>query len=514
MYSLGFLTLCSLLFALVLTPLVRTLSQRLGLVDLPGEHRKIHLAPIPRTGGVAIGVSYLLALFLLANLPMKAWSVVLEDHNLAIRLIPACILVTLLGLWDDVRGLSAPKKLFGQVLVAIVAWSFGVQVLKVGGFHLVPLLSLPVTVLWLVGCMNAFNLIDGMDGLASGIGFFATITVLIGGLLQGNMSLALATVPLAGALLGFLRYNFNPASIFLGDSGSLLIGLLLGSFGVLWSQKTTTLLGMTAPLIALSLPLLDTVLAIARRFIRGQPIFGADRGHVHHRLLARGLTTRQAVLALYAVCGLFAALSLLQSVFDHKFGGLIIVLFCAGVWIGVQHLGYTEFAAARRVLLGGAFRGLIHAQLCLQAFEESLRKANSLDDFNDLLRKGAPEFGFTDVELIRDAALWGQNGGGSNFLQALDAGVAGDSESPNWTLLLPVGTGVIVRFVRPYEAVNLPAVVAPFVDTVRNVLRLKLAEAGSSYLGPTPCSHALVRSSSPSKGRLSPASSNASSSPS
>src|SRR6185436_13025698 len=142
---------------------------------------------------------------------------------------------------------------------------------------------LPLTILWLLVCTNAFNLIDGMDGLATGAGLFATLTILLAGMLEGNHALVLAAVPLGGALLGFLRYNFNPASAFLGDSGSLLLGFLLGCFGVIWSFKTATVFGMIAPLMAMSVPILDATLAVARRFLRGRPIFGADRGHVHHR---------------------------------------------------------------------------------------------------------------------------------------------------------------------------------------------------------------------------------------
>jgi UDP-GlcNAc:undecaprenyl-phosphate GlcNAc-1-phosphate transferase len=195
-----------------------------------------------------------------------------------------------------------------------------------------------------------------LDGLAAGVGLLATTTTLVAALLDHNIGLAIATVPLAGALLGILRFNFNPASIFLGDSGSLFIGFLLGCYSVLWSQKSATILGMTAPLIALSIPLLDTGLAIIRRFLRCRPIFGADYGHIHHKLLARGLTPRQAVILLYIICGLCAALSLLQSFAHERFEGLIIILFCALAWIGVQHLGYAEFDMARRLILAGNFR--------------------------------------------------------------------------------------------------------------------------------------------------------------
>ena len=229
-----------------------------------------------------------------------------------------------------------------------------------------------MTLVWLVMCANAFNLIDGLDGLASGMGLFATLTTFLAAVLHGNESLALVTLPLAGALLEFLRYNFNPASVFLGDSGSLLIGFLLGSYGVIWSQKSATLLGMTAPLMALAIPLLDVCLSVTRRWLRGQPIFTADRGHIHHRLLDLGTTHRRVVLILYAVCGFYAALSLLQSLLSNQVGGLIIILFCAATWIGIQHLGYNEFDAAGRTLRSGAVQRLVHGQLAIQAFEKRI----------------------------------------------------------------------------------------------------------------------------------------------
>ena len=163
---------------------------------------------------------------------------------------------------------------------------------------------------WLVGCTNAFNLIDGMDGLAAGVGLVATVTMLLAALTQNNLPLVLATIPLAGCLLGFLRYNFSGASVYLGDCGSLSLGFLLGCFGALWSDKSVTLVALTVPLLAVSIPLLDVVLSIVRRFLRNRPIFQADRGHIHHRLLDRGLSPRSAVLTMYGLCGLVAVVSL------------------------------------------------------------------------------------------------------------------------------------------------------------------------------------------------------------
>src|SRR5208337_5346983 len=186
----------------------------------------------------------------------------IRSHFDAVRsLLPAAVIIFLTGLLDDLRGLSAWQKLGGQFIAATVAVWSGVQITSIAWHQFPSWFAIPLTVVWLVGCTNALNLIDGVDGLAAGVGLLVTTITLIAALLGHNIGMAIAIVPLVGALLGFLRFNFNPASIFLGDSGSLFIGFLLGCYSVLWSQKSATILGMTAPLIALSIPLLDTGLA-------------------------------------------------------------------------------------------------------------------------------------------------------------------------------------------------------------------------------------------------------------
>ncbi|MBV8902876.1 MAG: undecaprenyl/decaprenyl-phosphate alpha-N-acetylglucosaminyl 1-phosphate transferase, partial [Acidobacteriia bacterium] len=292
------------LVSLVLTPYVRDAAVKLNLVDRPDAQRKIHAEPIPRVGGVAIAIAYVVAFGFILVAPYRGLS--FNIHSVvprALVLLPAAGLVFAIGLIDDLRGLKPWQKLTGQVVAALLAFWAGVRI----DFLQWPLhlwISLPVTVIWLVGCANAFNLIDGLDGLAAGVGLFATLTSLVAALTHDNLPLALVTAPLAGCLLGFLRYNFNPASIFLGDSGSLLIGFLLGCYGAMWSYKSATLIGLTAPMMAMAIPLLDVALSIVRRFLRNQPIFSADRGHIHHRLLERGLTPRRAALFLYGICGL------------------------------------------------------------------------------------------------------------------------------------------------------------------------------------------------------------------
>jgi UDP-GlcNAc:undecaprenyl-phosphate GlcNAc-1-phosphate transferase len=393
-------TCVAFLLSLILTPWVRGIAERLGLVDAPDANRKLHLGAVPRVGGVAVVSSYILALGFILIAPYRHVDIdIPRGLSAAFALAPAASIIFLTGLIDDIRGLSPWQKFAAEVVASVLAYyaGFGIHVMR---FHpLSDWLSLPITVLWLVGCSNALNLIDGMDGLAAGVGVFATLTSFVAALVHGNPQLAFVTAPLAGALLGFLRYNFNPASIFLGDSGSLFIGFLLGCFGTMWGQKSATALGMTAPLIALAMPLLDTGLSIVRRVLRRQSIFAGDHGHIHHRLLDQGLTPRRAALLLYGACGLAAVFSLLQDLVHDRFGGLIIILFCAAAWIGVQHLGYSEFGIAGRVFVRSSFRGLVYDQLRLQQFDRQLRQATTLEDAWPVIVSGAQEFGIAGVRL-------------------------------------------------------------------------------------------------------------------
>jgi UDP-GlcNAc:undecaprenyl-phosphate GlcNAc-1-phosphate transferase len=198
------------------------------------------------------------------------------------QLAAAVTVVFATGLLDDVLLLRAVHKFAGQILAALLAWSGGLQVQLFHGGLCGEAINLVLTVLWLVGCSNALKLIDGLDGLAGGVGLLASLTMLVAGLIDGNMTLAMASASIAGSLLAFLRYNFNPASVFLGDCGSLTIGFALGCLGLVWSRNGNTAIGATATLMALSLPLLDTALSLVRRLLRRRPLFLPDRGHIHH----------------------------------------------------------------------------------------------------------------------------------------------------------------------------------------------------------------------------------------
>jgi len=434
-------------------------------VDQPDAARKVHRYPIPRVGGLAIAISYLVAYVLVRP---EGGSPLAQQLSLVWRLLPGAALAFAVGLLDDLFNLRAWIKLAGQIAAAGLACVGGVRVLSIGGTPTNAWWSIPLTILWLLACMNAFNLVDGLDGLAAGVGLFATLTVFAAAMMQHNMVLAVATFPLAGALLAFLCYNFNPATIFLGDSGSLLIGFLLGCYAAIWSNKSATLLGMTAPLMALSIPLLDVALAIVRRFLRRQPIFTADRGHIHHRLLDRGFTPRRVVLMLYGLCGLAAAFSLLQLVV-HSFSGALLLLFGVFVLLGIQYLGYAEFDLAGRLLFSGEFQRSVSAQLELRKFRAALAAAGTPAGCWDVIREACGKFGFEQVRLCVAGEIFEYS--------------ADDCGAPGWTVRVPLSNGDYAVLARPFASPVLPMVVAPFVDSLRETLVEKFRDAAHEAEG-------------------------------
>lgn len=459
--SILWISLCAFAVALVTTPFVRDAFTRRGLVDLPDGGRKFHARAVPRAGGIPIAFSYVTAFAVLLLAPGSGGELLERHLPSAARLLPSASLVLATGLLDDLYGLRPWQKLAGQAAASILALLGGLQISKLGGYELGDGLGAVFTVVWLVACSNAFNLIDGLDGLASGMGLFSTLTIFLAGLLHGDYGLALATLPLAGSLLGFLRYNFNPASVFLGDSGSLLIGFLLGCYGVIWSQKSATMLGMTAPLMALAIPLLDASLSIVRRWLRGQPIFAGDRNHIHHRLLDKGFTHRRVVMLLYAVCGLYAVLSLLQSLDENRLGGLILVLFCAVTWVGVQSLGYFEFGLAGRTLFGGGLRRMVNGQIVLHSLETALKAAEDEPGCWEALRASLGDVGFAGIQARLN---------GRDFREPKA------NDRPCWQLRVPLPGGDYVNLERNFESPAQIVIVGPLVELLHHRLPVRLRE--------------------------------------
>jgi len=265
---------------------------------------------------------------------------------------PAAI-VFLLGVYDDIHSVGPYVKFTVQGIAAAMLYAGGLRIVNIPvllGDRVLPwYIGLAATVIWVLAITNAFNLIDGLDGLAAGSALFSTMVVFVVALLHGPVLLVVMTVALAGAILGFLRYNFNPATIFLGDSGSLFIGFLLSALALYGAQKAPTIVAVAIPIVSFGLPILETVLSIFRRLISGRPVFTADREHIHHKLLQHGLTHRQVVILLYGVSAGFAMLSLFLLWPTGSSLGLVLAVLGIGIWIGVQHLGYLEFGELARV---------------------------------------------------------------------------------------------------------------------------------------------------------------------
>jgi UDP-GlcNAc:undecaprenyl-phosphate GlcNAc-1-phosphate transferase len=312
--------------AWVLTPAIIRLAHGLGAVDRPGL-RKVHRRPVPRIGGLAVFGGFV------AGLLFAAWATGAATSPSYVNvywggLALAASGMLLVGLIDDLRGLTFYWKFAAQITAAVFVWSCGfrIEILThpLGGQFELGVLSLPLTVLWIVGITNAVNLIDGLDGLATGIALITAMAVATIAFVRSELGVTAAGVALAGSLLGFLRYNFNPARIFLGDSGSMFLGFVLAVTAVRGSQKGPTAVAILVPLLVLGLPLLDTGAAVIRRLYRlghrgartngalrhvlsnFREVFMPDRGHIHHRLLEMGLSHRRAVVVLYGVGGLFA----------------------------------------------------------------------------------------------------------------------------------------------------------------------------------------------------------------
>ena len=378
------------LIALILTPIVRDTFRSYNMVDRPG-HRKVHAYPIPRVGGIAIAIAYAVAL-------IPGLGTENESSAVLWKLLPGASLVFLTGLVDDFFPLKPILKIAGLVAAASVVFWNGLHIGDLATQALPVWLDYPLTVFWLLLTSNALNLIDGLDGLCAGMGLMATLTLFAAALLHHNQPLAAATFPLAGALLGFLCYNISPATVFLGDSGALVIGFLLGCYGMIWTQKSATLLSMLVPLLAISIPLLDVSLSVVRRFLRNQPIFGADRRHIHHRLLDRGFSARQAVWVLYLFAALMASLALLSSSpLGGRFQGFIIGLFCLAAWIGVRQLRYSEFDIAGQFLFGGGFKRALDGRLKLERMTVELEQSTDEDSWWTALVEGAFSLGMAEV---------------------------------------------------------------------------------------------------------------------
>ncbi len=320
-----------------LTPLVRKLAFRVGAVDIPKDDRRVHTKPIPRMGGLAIFIGFLVSYMMFSDMePIKMLAIIFGAS-----------LMVITGIIDDIHTISAKTKLLFQFVAAVALCFSGIRIEFFSNFinpelGLIPLgiLSYPVTIFWIVGITNTVNLIDGLDGLAAGISSIGAVTLTLVALQFGGQDLALSahmnevallTIIIAGACIGFLPHNFNPARIFMGDAGSLMLGFLLASASVDGALKGPAVLAFAIPILALGLPIFDTTFAILRRFMSGRSITEADKGHLHHRLLQVGLNQKRAVLTLYLIAALMGAGAILLA--SRDFANTFVVLTLAMIMI-------------------------------------------------------------------------------------------------------------------------------------------------------------------------------------
>lgn len=333
----------SLCATLAVTPIVRRVSLHASLVDEPGA-RKVHTTAVPRLGGVGIMAGFAAALLVqVSGELLSVWpSVLILGDGQVLGTVLGVAVIFVVGLVDDVRGLRPRTKFAGQLLAAAVTIAFGLKIEFFSnpfgaGRLTIDWLSYPLTALWLVGFANVFNLIDGLDGLAAGIAAISAASFLALALDMNQAIAAILAVCLIGACVGFLRYNFNPASIYMGDSGALSIGFALGCVSLTGVMKSAAAISLLAPLLIIGVPLFDTGSAIIRRWRHGRPIHEADNGHIHHRLLHRGFSQRQTVLTIYAWSGALAlgGWAMREEVLPWLVARLAVLALMVGLSVGL-----------------------------------------------------------------------------------------------------------------------------------------------------------------------------------
>ncbi|MGE5554134.1 MAG: glycosyltransferase family 4 protein [Betaproteobacteria bacterium] len=329
----------ALVVAYLVTPLLRRLALHYRVVDYPNQ-RKIHSKPVPYLGGIAIYLGFVVALLTVQPLP----------HRFLI-LLGGSTLILLLGVADDLWDLPAKVKFGWQVAVALLTalWGLRIQGLTnpFGGYINLGWLSIPLTVLWFVSLTNVMNLVDGLDGLAAGVAAIASLALTVVAAEKGQHLVALATLALSGAAAGFLPHNFNPAKIFMGDAGSMFLGFTLAGIAVQGALKGAATIALVIPVVALGVPVFDTACAIIRRFQNGQPIYEADRQHLHHRLLALGLTPRQAVLVLYLLSFALGSAAILIADLSPIPTAFFVIVVAGALFLLAERIGVIKPLSAR-----------------------------------------------------------------------------------------------------------------------------------------------------------------------
>ncbi len=319
--------------AFILTPFVKNLAYKIGAIDVPKDDRRMHNKPIPRLGGLAMFFGFLLSVLLFVPITIEMQGILL-----------GAVVIVILGVIDDVVSLPALLKFFVQIFAALIVVFHGtvIEVFSNPNFLSdrmyvdLGMWSIPVTVIWIVAITNAVNLIDGLDGLSVGVCTIASISILVIAMLVSEYNIVVLMAALAGACIGFLPFNVNPAKIFAGDTGATFLGFILATVSIQGMFKTYAVLSFAIPFLVLGLPIFDTMFAIGRRLLRGQSPMQADRGHVHHRLIDMGFSQRQSVLILYLISGILGISAVMLASNGAAKALIFVVAVIAAVIVGAR----------------------------------------------------------------------------------------------------------------------------------------------------------------------------------
>lgn len=332
------------------TPHVKRLAERVKAIDVPKDNRRVHKTPTPLLGGLAIYFACIIGILLFVPLDKKILGV-----------LAGATLIVVCGYFDDIKPLSPRTKFAVQIVAALIVMYCGVRIDRVTNpFQFIykanwielGIFAYPITLVWIVGLTNAFNLIDGLDGLAAGVSAISSVTLLTVALLigPGETYIIILTAILAGSILGFLPYNFNPAKIFMGDTGAMFLGFMLSAISVMGVLKSATALSMLVPIFAMGLPIFDTLFAMIRRFASGKSMVEGDKGHLHHRLLAKGYSQKKAVLTLYSVSAVLGvgAVALVETKLKTAYILVFVVFLLASM--GAKYLGLLDIGNGKNKL--------------------------------------------------------------------------------------------------------------------------------------------------------------------
>lgn len=403
----------ALTVAYLLTPFVIRGAHHLGVLDVPTELRRAHKTPTPRLGGIAVAVAISVTCAGISFAPGASWRILTQGSGSQyLGFLSGTVIVFFAGLFDDIKGLSPRFKLIAQTIAAFLVVSDGLTptalALATNGsaWHITEEIGAGLFVIWIVGVSNAFNLIDGLDGLAGSFSIIATgVTIISILIIQPQLSTMLPAI-IAGAIIGFLKFNWNPARIFLGDAGAMTLGFV---FAVLTVNAATSIGGITYPIIplaALAFPLIDTLVAVARRWILGLPLSLADGRHIHHQLRLIGLKVPQVVTVLSAIFSCIACYGLLIVFAPSQFTLALLIAGAAisttALLLGIRWLQYsefTEFAYYLNSVLKNTPQ-VVRIEICGKRAAEKICQANSLSEIREILNGLAGQVGLLDIEII------------------------------------------------------------------------------------------------------------------